>query len=172
MQDYEIVHNYTFDAILGTVTFNSYVSIFIEDIQSITNITTGEVIYSPGDGEQGLGGTVAGNVLTLQYYNGGGFLVPPSSSDDLRIILAAQTAPIICGGGGSGNFVDEEVPLGLINSINDTFTLVNTPVIGSVKIYLNGQRLTNGVDYTYVTNIITFTTIPFTGDGLIADYRY
>lgn len=169
MKDYEIVHNYTFNAALGTVTFNSYVSIFIEDIQSISNITTGEVIYLPG--EENLGGSVTGNVLTLQYYSSPSF-VPPSSTDDLRIVLSINNAPIVCGSGGTGNYADEEVPLGLINSVNDTFTLVNTPITGSLKIYLNGQRLVNGIDYTYITNIITFTTIPFTGDILIADYRY
>lgn len=76
------------------------------------------------------------------------------------------------GGGGSGNFSDGEIPSGTINGSNDTFTLANTPTVGSVKVFLNGQRLTSAVDYTVSGVTITMTTIPFPGDILLADYRY
>lgn len=69
-------------------------------------------------------------------------------------------------------FVENEVPSGAVNSSNVTFGLANTPVAGSVKLYLNGIRLKgSGVDYSISVATITMGTAPETGDILLADYR-
>ena len=93
-------------------------------------------------------------------------------------LLLSKIAQLI-GSLGSGAYaaatgtpVDGEVPSGVINGINMTFTLVNIPITGSVHLFLNGQRKTSG--YTVVGNTITYTggPTPQTGDGHVADYRY
>lgn len=168
MKDYEIIHSYTFNPGAKTVTFTGFGSINIEDIQLVRNITTSQILYASGVAFYG--GTVSGNVLTL-------FIDPDetsNSTDDLQIFHTIEGAPIVIGGGGGGGgtAVYEETPTGTINGINNTFTLANTAITGTVRIYLNGQRLKNILDYTYTGSTITMTTIPFTGDVLIVDYNY
>lgn len=79
-------------------------------------------------------------------------------------------------GGGSllnSNFVDKELPAGSINGSNVTFTLANTPVAGSVHLYLNGllQDEGGGFDYTISGATITMVTAPASGERLVASYR-
>lgn len=73
----------------------------------------------------------------------------------------------------NSNFVDAEVPSGSINGSNTAFTLANTPVSGSVKLYLNGQRLRAGAgnDYTISGTSITMASAPLSGEYLEAEYR-
>lgn len=70
------------------------------------------------------------------------------------------------------NFVFEEIPSGSINGSNVTFTISATPTAGTLRLYLNGQRLRSGAgnDYTLSTNTITMTTAPISGDVLLADF--
>lgn len=75
-------------------------------------------------------------------------------------------------GGGSGNFSVDEVPAGTIDGVNGSFTTVETPINGSLEVFLNGQKLTNTVDFTYSGNTITMTTLPFSGDIFTINYRY
>lgn len=76
---------------------------------------------------------------------------------------------------GAANFVDNEVPAGTVNGTNPTFTLANTPVTGTVHLFVNGVRMTAGgsADFTISSATITFNSgaIPMTGDVLLADYR-
>lgn len=71
--------------------------------------------------------------------------------------------------------VDDEIPAGVINGVNATFTLANAPIAGSQHLYKNGIRQTPGAgnDYTIAGATITFLAgnIPQTGDNLLADYR-
>jgi hypothetical protein len=71
------------------------------------------------------------------------------------------------------NFIDNETPTGTINGSNTAFTLANTPVAGSVSLYLNGQLLVSGAgnDFTISGTAITMIIAPLTGDVLIANYR-
>lgn len=65
------------------------------------------------------------------------------------------------------NFIDGEVPAGS----GTAFTLANTPIVGSVKLYRNGVRQTaGGVDYTISGVNITLTST-IGSDTLLADYR-
>lgn len=73
----------------------------------------------------------------------------------------------------NSNFVDKEIPSGSINGSNATFTLANTPVIGSDHVYLNGllQEAGAGNDYTISGSTITMATAPLTGEKLRVSYR-
>lgn len=73
----------------------------------------------------------------------------------------------------SSNFVDNEVPSGAINGSNVTYTLANTPVAGSVHLYINGVRakVGSGNDYTISGDTITMEYALATGETLLADYR-
>ena len=77
------------------------------------------------------------------------------------------------GGSGGGNFVDGEIPTGLINGSNRTFTLAQTPN-GGILLCRNGivQRL--NTDYTVSGKVITFSnvSVPELGDLIIVFYRY
>ncbi len=71
------------------------------------------------------------------------------------------------------NFVDQETPSGTVNGSNTAFTLANTPVAGSVHLWLEGWFLFPGAgnDYTISASSITMLTAPLTGERLRASYR-
>jgi hypothetical protein len=69
------------------------------------------------------------------------------------------------------SFVENEVPGGDVNSSNTIYTLANTPVAGSVAVYVNGLRFKNIQDYTISGGTITMVQAPQTGDNIICDYR-
>ncbi len=60
-----LITSYTFDASLKTVTFDDYTSISLDGVLLITNVTDGVGIFQFNSPT--LGGTVATNVLTLEY---------------------------------------------------------------------------------------------------------
>lgn len=65
-----------------------------------------------------------------------------------------------------------EVPTGDIDTLNTTYTVANTPVTGTVAVYLNGLRQKEGVsdDYTISGTTITFDKAPRTNSILQVDY--
>lgn len=65
-----------------------------------------------------------------------------------------------------------EIPSGLINSSNVTYTIANTPVAGTVTVYLNGlfQAPGTGLDYTISGTTITFAKAPRTNSELYVCY--
>lgn len=71
-----------------------------------------------------------------------------------------------------GNIVGGEVPTGTVNSVNTAFSLAFTPQVGSLSLYLNGQRLKSGAgnDYTVAAAAVTMLFAPTTGDQLLVDY--
>lgn len=50
-----------------------------------------------------------------------------------------------------------EVPSGAFDGINKTFTLARSPLTNSVMLFLNGQILYNGADYTINGRTLTMT---------------
>lgn len=58
------------------------------------------------------------------------------------------------------NKSENEVPSGTINGSNVNFSLTNTPISGTQKLYLNGMRLKATDDYTIASNTLTFTSPP------------
>ena len=59
------IGSYTFDASAQTVTIAGMVTVNLEDIQMIINVTDQEIIYSPTDANKG--GTISSNVITLEH---------------------------------------------------------------------------------------------------------
>jgi len=98
-------------------------------------------------------------------------------------IAMAKVVPGWSGGGGGpslGNLVFNEVPVGVINGSNKTFTTANVFVTSSTCLYYNGQRLLLGVDYTEAPGptpplnagviITALFPAPKVGDNLVIDY--
>ena len=71
-----------------------------------------------------------------------------------------------------GDFVIRETPAGVLNGVNTTFTLANTPVTGSEEVYLNGilQEPGGTDDYTISGLTITYNTAPISTDRLRVSY--
>lgn len=68
--------------------------------------------------------------------------------------------------------VNNEVPSGLMNDSNKTFTLAATPLSGSLKLSWNGQLLVDGgVDYTLTGATIVMENAPSSGNTLLASYE-
>lgn len=70
----------------------------------------------------------------------------------------------------SGNFVFRETPSGTINGSNTSFTLANTPTVGTETIFLNGLEQNITTDYTISGSTITYLVAPITGDILRVNY--
>lgn len=68
------------------------------------------------------------------------------------------------------NFITREVPTGIINGINATFTLANIPILGSESIFLEGLLQNLGTDYTISGLTITMLNVPQTNDILLVSY--
>ena len=82
-----------------------------------------------------------------------------------------------CGSSGGlvPSYSDSEVPSGVVNGVNTTFTLRYAPSpAASLELFNNGVLLAAGVDYQLVGNTIALfvgsTLQP--GDALLAGYRY
>jgi len=75
---------------------------------------------------------------------------------------AVQESDVIC----------NEIPSGLINSLNTSYTIANLPVSGTVEVYLNGllQAPGVGLDYTISGQTITFVKAPRTNSDLYVSY--
>ena len=72
--------NYTFDKTAKTITFLDYSSILLSSILLITNVKEGIDIFLFDDATKG--GTISGNVLTLEYDT-----TAQSNSDPLLILI-------------------------------------------------------------------------------------
>lgn len=68
----------------------------------------------------------------------------------------------------------KEVPSGLINGVNDTYTVSRDIIAYSTDVYLNGVTQKIGLHYTELINGIIFESsyIPRTGDIIEIKYRY
>jgi len=83
-----------------------------------------------------------------------------------------------CGGGGGSSastvFADGEIPSGVVNGSNASFTLANTPnPSASLTVFRNGLLQMRGLDYTLSGNTLTFgaSYLPQPGDVVQASYR-
>ena len=70
------------------------------------------------------------------------------------------------------DLIANEIPSGVVNSINDEFTLANNPVESTVSVYLNGliQVPGTGEEYTISGKIITFAKPPHTNSQILVNY--
>jgi hypothetical protein len=109
----KLISNYTFNPTAKKVTFSDYTSISLERVLLITNVTINEIIYSFADPAKG--GSVSGNVLTLDYDTTG-----MSSTDKLQIWYEDIELPAI-----------EE---GNINSLLELFKMLIQSPLGRLAI--------------------------------------
>jgi hypothetical protein len=67
-----------------------------------------------------------------------------------------------------------EIPTGVLNGVNTTFTLAHAPVSASLMLFLNGQLLRPGSGNDYTISSLTITTLfaPLSTDLLSASYHY
>ena len=69
--------------------------------------------------------------------------------------------------------IENEIPAGLVNGSNVTFTLANAPRnTSALKLYRNGARQAYDTHYTLSTLTITMVSAPNTGNIILADYEY
>ena len=88
----------------------------------------------------------------------GGLLSPFSGADELT---AAEEIVIDNLAAGA---LQNETPTGAIDDSNATFTLAQTPVTNSLKLYLNGQlQYAGGTDYTLTGASIVYNSAPLSG---------
>lgn len=92
----QIIKNYVFNAAARTITFGDFSSVSLDRLLLITNVTSNTVIYQFNNAA--LGGTVAGNILTLTYNT-----ASMASGDKLQIMYdCAAGDPIYDSGGAQG----------------------------------------------------------------------
>lgn len=85
-----LISSYSFNKTAKQITFSGFVSISLEKVLMITDVTNQTVIYQAN--AAGLGGSVSNNVLTLQYdTTGAGF----SNSDSLQIFYEMSDTEVV-----------------------------------------------------------------------------
>ena len=73
---------------------------------------------------------------------------------------------------GTFAFAADEVPVGVIDGANASFTTAHNPST-FVGLYLNGEKqISGGVDYTQAGTAITMNVAPLGGSTLVVDYFY
>ncbi|TXH13392.1 MAG: hypothetical protein E6R03_11445 [Hyphomicrobiaceae bacterium] len=70
-----------------------------------------------------------------------------------------------------GQLVYGETPAGDVDGVNDEFTLVSSPITGTLRLFLDGLLLRPTSDFTVAGNVITLGTAPSPGSWLLADYH-
>lgn len=76
------------------------------------------------------------------------------------------------GPAGSVSTSNDETPSGIMDGVNNVFTLAHTPLNNTLKAYLNGIRLRITKDYTISGAILIMINTPQNGDELLVDYNY
>ena len=66
----------------------------------------------------------------------------------------------------------DEIPSGLIDGVNTSFTIVNTPKVGTFNLYLNGVKQYLNTHYTISGVNLTLTSAPLAGDIITCSYIY
>lgn len=112
----------------------------------------------------GLGGASFININQIRGGGNGTFILQSVNGVNTWTVPPSQTI----------NFADAEVPIGLINGGNSTYTLNHTPLGTSLEVMKNGIVQQNTVDFTVSGTTVTFLTasIPQPGDNLQVWYRY
>ena len=102
------------------------------------------------------------------------FLIAPAGQTVVvKILEIASSAAGGGGGGGLPGVMTQEIPSGLINNANTTFTITTNPLgAGYFTLYLDGILLRAGTHYTRVGQTITMVTAPNFGQTLDAVYWY
>lgn len=105
------------------------------------------------------GGTTISENITNLNFTGSGVSAAYSGNGVATLTVS----------GASGTIVDSEE----VSGSGTTWTLANTPIAGTVKLYLNGMRAKLGASNDYTISGATITTTNSWSAGqVVADYRY
>jgi hypothetical protein len=155
------------DIAAGTIRNDATVTHVSADTLTLADDDTSYVeVNNAGVISSNLVGFTAGSVPLATVVTASGDIV--SVTDERAWLIVDQ------GFYTTSNFVDNEVPSGDLDGVDVTYTLAFAPSpAGSLHVYKNGLRLTEGGgnDYTLATLTITFTSAPISTDMLLADYR-
>lgn len=103
--------------------------------------------------------TTANQVLPTQTGNGGKFLKTDGSNSSWADPALSAVAN-----------VNNETPSGTMNGVNLTFTLANTPLTNTLKLFHNRTLLKLTEDYSISGATITLVDAPIANDMLVAFY--
>lgn len=95
-------------------------------------------------------------------------VIPDATASNQAVSKGQMDAAILAA--GTTNLIVNETPSGLINGSNTVYNLANTPVVGKVLVFLNGQQIYVTNDYTISGATITFVTAPESGDVIRSTY--
>jgi hypothetical protein len=120
---------------------------------------TGETNFRKMENPYPPDNTPAGVIIAIVYVPAGATTISDSNILDI--------------GQYGTNWSMNEMPSGVINGTNVTFTLSHIP-IDQIMLYLNGQYMTpgSGEDYMLSGNTITMVIAPISGDKLRTNYKY
>jgi hypothetical protein len=97
------------------------------------------------------------------------FMLQPSPGADF--VADVHENSVLLMGNFATTYILSEIPQGLVDGFNSSFSLYAMPLAGTVRVYLNGQRMTPGIDYTMPTQTtVNFTAIPPVGAKILVDY--
>ena len=148
----------------------------------VTVITVGT---AAGTWDSAYSTSSAGTVTAISVASTNGFAGSSSGGATPALTLSTTITGILKGNGtaisaatvgsdyvNNASFIVRETPTGLVNSSNVTYTLANTPTVGTEQVYLNGmlQEPGAGNDYTISAAVITYLSAPATGDRLRVSY--
>jgi phage-related tail fiber protein len=123
----------------------------------------------------GDGLVVAADLVSANIDTNAGLKFDASTPKKMQVALDGTSITVSALGlkVNSANFKTRETPAGALNGVITTFTLANTPVVGSEEVFLNGllQEPGAGNDYTISGATITYLAAPVTTDRLKVSYR-
>lgn len=107
---------------------------------------------------------LAAILVELQQITLSGLPLPVGAATEATLLIVRNLLNI---------YVDNEVPVGDKNGINKVFTTQYSYKPNTVKLFLNGIRVQDGVGNDYTENggnEIEFSIAPISGDVIIVDY--
>jgi len=95
------------------------------------------------------------------------------SNDEVLTADSSEATGMKWAAASATSMIRNETPSGDLDSVDTTYTIANTPLTDSLRVYINGVRQQEGAteDYTLSGTTITFATAPDSGDIILADYE-